>query len=125
MIVVIRSTQQLHACSFCFALIKMDISVTTAEEMCKQLKQLHVQPELKDFPNQICNNLKYEENQFIHLQEEMHYLPSKIIEVGRYSSKDMHNYFPKFTIALKYQKYPCRGFRVNFCKKCGECGEFL
>ena len=49
--------QSLHACSFGFALTKMDNSVTTAEEMCKQLKIFHVQPELKDFPYQMCDNL--------------------------------------------------------------------
>ena len=80
--------QSLLACSFRFALFKMDNSVNTADGLCKQLDQLHVQPELKPFLNQMCNNLKYKENQITNLQNEMHYLRSTINEVERYSSQD-------------------------------------
>ena len=31
----------------------------------------------------------------------------------------------EFIIEIQDLGYPGRGFWVNFCKKCGECGEFL
>ena len=74
-------------------------SVTTAQEMCKQLEQLDVQPELKAFLNQMCINLKYRESQIDQLKIETietHYLLPKIKEVERYfkdtifSTKNYH-----------------------------------
>ena len=51
-------------------LIKIDNSVTTAEEMCTQIEKLHVQPELKAYPSQMSNNLKAKKNQVTQLKNE-------------------------------------------------------
>ena len=38
--------------------------------MSTQVGKLHVQPELKAYPSQMCNNLKAKKNQVTHLKNE-------------------------------------------------------
>ena len=64
--------QSLLAYSFCFALFKMNNAVTAEEDLSTQLEKLHLQPELKAFLSQMCNNFKAKVNQIAHLQNEMH-----------------------------------------------------